>query len=186
MPLNTKTRKFSVEEYEKLVETGVLTEEENVELIRGEITEMTPIGRKHADSVNRLNRIFSKELGDQVLVSVQNPLRIEPESEPEPDIVLFEYRDDLYEETHPGPEDVLLIVEVAQTSQELDREQKIPLYAENHVQETWLVDLEEKQIEQFRTPSGDTYKEIRIYEPGDSISPSACSELEMSVNRILP
>lgn len=186
MTTEIKTRKFTVDEYEKMVETGVLTERDNVELINGDIVEMTPIGKRHAACVNRLNRIWTNEFGDQVIVSVQNPVRIGPDSEPEPDLSILRTKEDFYASGHPRPEEILLLVEVMESSRGIDREIKQPMYARAGVRELWLVDLDENRIEQHLNPTGQEYTDVRILEPGDTISPAEFPDSGFRVNRILP
>jgi Uma2 family endonuclease len=141
MGVQLARRLFTVAEYHKMAEAGILSEDDRVELLEGEIVAMSPIGSRHAGLVNRLNRLFSQRAGDQVVVSVQNPVRLGGYSEPQPDLALLRPRADFYTSSHPGPEDVLLAVEVAETSAAVDREVKVPLYARFGVPEVWLVDL---------------------------------------------
>ena len=126
-PKTPTQRRFTVEEYYQMAETGVLPEEENVELLDGQIYLMSPIGSEHAACVRRLNRYFHSKIESQALVSVQNPIRLSDTSEPEPDLALLSPREDEYATHHPGPDDVLLVVEVADSSLDFDQETKLAL-----------------------------------------------------------
>jgi len=174
-----------VEEYHRMLRAGILTEDDRVELIEGEIVEMAPIGSRHAGCVKRLVRRFSQAIGEQALLSVQDPLRLGERSEPQPDLALLRPRDDFYASSHPGPEDVLLIVEVAETSAEYDREVKLPLYARHGIPEVWLVDLEKEAVEVYRGPSPRGYSEARTLRRGSSLSPTPFPELNLPVADIL-
>src|ERR671938_544657 len=141
MSVQVAKRCFSVDEYYRMGEAGILTEDDRVELIEGEIIEMSPIGSRHAACVNRLNTLLGRHLRQTAIVSVQNPIRLDAYSEPEPDVALLRPRADYYESGHPTPADALLIVEVADTSADYDRIIKLPLYAKAGIPEAWLVDL---------------------------------------------
>jgi Uma2 family endonuclease len=183
--LQTLKRLFTVEEYYQMARSGILSEDDRVELIEGEILEMSPIGSRHAACVRRLNQIFSARIGTRAIVSVQNPIHLSKRSEPQPDLALLQPRDDFYERAHPEPEDVLLIVEVAETSADFDRETKAPLYAQAGIPEPWLVDLSEDYIEVFRQPSAKGYAEVRQVRRGQVLCPQALPGLELAVADIL-
>lgn len=157
MSVQISKRLLTVSEYHKMAEAGILTEDDRVELIHGEIIEMSPIGSKHSGHVNRIMTLFVNLLGNQVIVSVQNPVVFDGYSEPEPDIAILHFREDFYEKKHPRPEDVHLIIEVADTSLDYDRETKLKLYASAGIPDFWIVNLEDEQIEIFKTPAQDTY-----------------------------
>jgi Uma2 family endonuclease len=180
----TATRRFTVEEYHRMAEAGILTEDDRVELVRGEVVEMEPIGSRHAACVSRLNALFSP-LHGQCVVAVQNPVRLDEQSEPEPDVALLRPDPDFYARRHPGPEDVLLAVEVAETSAEYDREVKLPLYAAAGVPEAWLVDLAADRILRARDPSADGYRRERTLRRSDTIMADAFPGMEIPVGEIL-
>lgn len=163
--------RFTVAQYEEMVEAGILTENDRVELMRGEVVEKVSIGPAHAAVVNRLNRLFQRRFGDSVLVAVQDPVRLS-DSEPEPDLALLKMRDDFYADQTPGANDVLLVVEVADTTLETDRTLKCEVYAEAGISEYWIVNLIEECLEVHRqpTPSG-TWAKIRRLTRADSIAP---------------
>lgn len=153
-------RLFTVEEYERMVQANILTAAERVELLNGEIVEMSPIGTRHAACVKRLNQLFSQILNGRALVGVQDPIRLSDSSQPQPDLTLLQPRSDFYATAHPQPQDVLLIVEVADASADYDRQVKISLYAQAGIIEVWLVNLAEQYIEVYRQPSVNGYQQI--------------------------
>jgi Uma2 family endonuclease len=126
MGVQVQRRLFTVEEYHRMAEAGILSEEDRVELIEGELVTMSPIGSRHAACVKRLVRLLDRAAGDRAIVGAQDPIRLGARSEPQPDVALLRYRPDFYASAHPGPEDVLLVVEVAETSADADRSLKIP------------------------------------------------------------
>ena len=176
---------LSVEEYQRAAEAGVFGEDNRLELIRGEIIEMTPIGDRHALCVTLLNDLLA-DLRPRGIVSPQNPLRLPgQQSVPQPDVVLLRRRPD-FRLRPPHPEDVFLLVEVSETSLAYDRDVKIPLYAESGIPEAWLVDLNANTIFVFRRPSARGFQEVREYRREDSISPSAFPGVHLAVNDFLP
>jgi len=188
MTVKARKHRFTVGEYHQLSQAGILSENKRVELIEGEIIEMVPIGSKHAACVNRLNQLFFNKAGQQTVVSVQNPIRLDKHSEPQPDLALLKPCPDFYADEHPGPQDVLLVVEVAETSQEYDREVKLPLYARAGIPEVWLVDLKEEVVVSYREPGKETYGEVQQYE-GETekkLTLSSIEKLEIKMEEILP
>ncbi|MFB6214898.1 MAG: Uma2 family endonuclease [Candidatus Bipolaricaulia bacterium] len=190
MSVKVRKRRFTVEEYYKLAQAGVLSEDDRVELIEGEIIEMVPIGSRHAACVKRLNHQLSQKIEEAIIISVQDPIRLSEHSEPQPDLALLEPRPDYYADEHPGPEDVLLLVEVAESSQEYDRERKIPLYAQAKIPETWLVDLKKEMVVTYHKPGKETYRKTRKYRAGERITFDPQKEsvkgIELAVEEILP
>lgn len=142
--------RLSVNDYEKMIEVGILQADARVELIDGGIIDMSPISAAHAALVNVLVRHVSQHLSETSLVSCQNPLRLDNESEPEPDLVLLKPRSDCYCEAHPGPADTLLIIEVADASLSYDLGVKVPLYARAGVPEVWVVEAATRRTDIFR------------------------------------
>lgn len=185
MSVQVVRRSFTVEEYHRMAQAGILGEDDRVELIDGEIVKMTPIGSRHAACIMRLNRLFSRQLGQEVLVNVQNPIRLGEYSEPEPDVALLRFRKDFYAQAHPGPEDVVLVIEVADTSAAYDREVKLPLYARAGVPEVWLVDLAEERIEVYRQPGRQGYEQIQRLGRGQHVTAQAFPNLVLVVDNIL-
>ena len=168
-----------------MARAGILREDDRVELLDGEILEMTPISSRHAACVNRLTQLFSDQVKKRVIVSVQNPLRLGERSEPQPDLALLRARADFYARTHPGPEDVLLVVEVAETSGPLDREIKVPFYARAGVPAVWLVDLAEDCIEVSQRPTAQGYQEVRRVGRGERLTPHPFPDIELAAEEIL-
>jgi Uma2 family endonuclease len=176
---------FTVDEYEQMIRAGVFDEDDRLELIEGEITEMSPISSQHAGCVKHLNRLFTHMLGDRALVSVQDPIHLGEYSEPQPDLALLRPRADYYTHSHPTPEDVLLIIEVAETSTGFDRDVKMPMYARAGVSEAWLVSLEDRRVEVYREPSPAGYLLIRRVLPGASLAPQAFPDALLVVSDII-
>lgn len=140
------TRRFTVSEYHRMAEAGILGEEDPVELIAGPIYVMSPISSQHAACVDRLTRLFILSLHDQVSVRTLNPILLAPDSEPEPDVAPLTPRDDAYAARHPRPDEVMLIVEVSGSPLEFDQTTKLPLYAQAGVSEVWIVALQADQL----------------------------------------
>ncbi|MFM7599668.1 MAG: Uma2 family endonuclease [Pseudanabaena sp.] len=178
-------RLFTVKEYDQMAESGVLSDSERVELIRGEIIKMSPIGRRHAACVIRLSDVLTRKLGDRILLSVQNPLDLDNTSKPEPDIVLLKRKSDFYESGLPQPADVFLLIEVADSTIDSDRELKIPLYAEDGITEVWLVDINSACIEVYRNPTAEGYQEILKFYHGQNLSILAFPDVSITVDEIL-
>lgn len=166
-------------------QAGVFGPEDRVELIDGEIISMSPIGNRHAACVRRLTKLFSARIGERAIVSVQNPVRLDQRSEPEPDVSILRSRPDFYAGGHPGPKDVLLLVEVSDTTQEYDRGQKLLAYAKAGVAEVWLVDLPAEVVEVYREPKADGYAQSRSVHRGQSLEPSAFADVRIAVDEIL-
>ncbi|WP_376790048.1 Uma2 family endonuclease [Thermoflexus sp.] len=185
MSVQVQRRLFTVEEYHRMAEVGILSEDDRVELIEGELIAMSPIGSRHAACVKRLVRLLDRAVGERAIVSAQDPIRLGRHSEPQPDVALLRYRPDFYASAHPGPEDVLLIVEVAETSADYDRTVKIPLYARHGIPEAWLVDLTEAHVEIYRQPSPQGYRELHIVHRGETISPALIPGLTVGIDEIL-
>ncbi len=176
---------FTVAEFERMGEAGVFTKDARLELIEGEIIEMSPIGSRHAACVNFLSRFLNRTVGDIALVSIQNPIRLNDFSEPEPDLALLRLRDDFYRAAHPTPADVLLIIEVADTTLAYDRQVKVPLYAKAGVEEIWIVNLIEEQIEIYAELAGGTYQTIVNFRRGEEARAHTIAKLAVSVADVL-
>jgi len=185
MPVQAPRRLFTVDEYHRMGEAGVFTEDDRIELLAGEIVVMTPIGSRHASCVSRLNRLFSRQLGDDSLVRIQDPVQLDDYSEPEPDVVVVKARDDFYDGAHPRASDVLLLIEVADTSAASDRAEKIPLYARSGVPEVWIVDLNTNQVDVYRGPSRDRYQEHQTVGRDGLLRPAALPQIELAVADII-
>ncbi|MCK6625128.1 MAG: Uma2 family endonuclease [Anaerolineae bacterium] len=185
MTVQIARRLFTTTEYHQMLEARILTEDDRVELIEGEVVSMSPIGSRHAACVKRLNQLLFERLGQLALISVQDPIHLGEHSEPEPDLALLQPRADFYGQAHPEAEDVILIIEVAESSAEYDRQVKIPLYAQHGIAEVWLVDLAAAVIEIYRRPSAAGYEQLQRRKRGQSLTLQAFPQLEMTVNEIL-
>lgn len=162
---SNKPHRFTVFDYHRMADAGILGEDSRVELIRGQIIDMAPIGAPHFGMVNRLTRLLPASVAGHGVLSVQNPVRLDDGSEPEPDVAILKPRADDYETAVPRPADVLLLIEVSDSTLRYDREVKIPLYAESGVSECWLVDLAGRAVEVYRRPVGGRYAEVRRVGP---------------------
>jgi Uma2 family endonuclease len=185
MAVQVPRRRFTIEEYHQMAQAGIFSEDDLVELIEGEIVEMTPISSKHAACVDRLNQLLSHRLRQAAIVRVQSPIRLSERSEPQPDVALLRPRPDFYAQEHPGAHDVFLVVEVAETSAIYDREVKLPLYARSGIPDVWIVDLESQRVEKYSNPSSRGYSEVQRAVQGQSIAPQAFPDIELAVDDIL-
>lgn len=171
-------RLFTVSDYYKMAEAGILSPDDRVELIRGEILKMSPIKSQHAGVINKLVKMLIRQLDDRATVAGQNPLHISKFSEPEPDIIVARFREDEYVERHPRPEDVFLLIEVADSSLAFDRKVKTPLYVQAGIPEYWIVNLNDRQIEIFRSPAEGEYQEKQIVQHTET---AVCSTIEFTM-----
>jgi Uma2 family endonuclease len=170
--------RLSLDDYERMADAGILTRESHVELIEGVIVDVAPIGSRHAGVVDQILRLVAGQLTSAIL-RVQNPIRLGNYSEPEPDIALLKPRNDFYKKSHPQSADILLIIEVADSSIDYDRKIKIPLYAEHGVPEVWLIDLNLKQIEIYLEPSQDGFRKLLKPALESVLSPSLAPEITL-------
>ena len=169
---------IDVNQYYKMAEAGIIQPTDRVELIEGEILTMSPINSPHVGIINRLNKFLVRYLGDDASISIQNPIRINQRTEPEPDIVIAKYRKDEYGSKKITPKDIYLVVEIAASSLEYDRRVKIPLYAKSGIPEYWIINVEKKQIEQYTNPKGDEYlKKKTIRKKGKIV----CTTIELTI-----
>ena len=181
-----KSRKFTVDEYYRMAEVGILHPDERVELIDGEILVMAPIGPLHNSGVIRLNETFVALLRGRFVVMPQGAMRLSRFSAPEPDIALLKLRADYYVNSLPTPEDIVIAIEVSNTTLAYDRGTKVNLYAQANIPETWVMNLVEDCIESFTGPGPDGYANHTIYRRGDKISPSTLPDVEFAVDDLLP
>jgi len=177
--------KLNVDEYYRMAETGILDEDDRVELIDGELIDMAPIGQDHAATVNRLNRALVMAFGEQAIVSVQNPVRLNRFNEPQPDFAVFRPRADFYATgERPGPSDTLLVIEVADSSLRYDRTVKLPLYARAGIAEVWIVDLRRRVVDVHRTPAGDEYTTSDTHGADDTVTLNLAPEISVALRRV--
>jgi hypothetical protein len=186
MATDVQPHRFSIEQYERMVEAGVLTENDRVELIDGQIVEMPPIDPQHSFPVQKLASIFHRVLAEKVAIRVRDPIRLPPDSEPEPDIVLVIGPHRRYVARHPEPSDILLVVEVAYTTKRFDADTKLPMYARAGIAEVWLVDVPAHRIEVYRDPTGTTYGFSEVATTRGSIACAAFPDVLIRVDDVIP
>jgi len=177
--------RFTVADYYRMAATGVLKPDARVELMDGRIIDMSPIGPFHGGSVNRLIRLFSKLSQGRWLVSVQNPVHLDEYSEPQPDLMLLKPVEDDYTSRHPRPEDVLLVIEVADASLDFDREEKLPAYGRAGIAEVWILNLRAKALEVYREPHFSGYGSNVTLRGGDTAFPLAFPDAAVRVAELL-
>lgn len=186
MAETVRRRRFTIDEYHRMGEAGILGCDERLELIAGHIVVREPIGSHHAGAVDRLNRLWSARLGERAIVRVQNPVVLPHHaSEVHPDIMLLAPRADFYTASHPTPVDVRLLIEVADTSLLLDRRVKVPLYAEGGIPETWLCDLTTGRLELYRDPTAGRYATVRTYTSVQTVAAEAFPDIRLTVDELL-
>ena len=173
--------KLDVGAYHRMAAADVFTPEDRVELIEGELIGMAPIGPDHAGCVDELTRLVMRAYGDVAHVAVQNPVHIDRFNEPQPDVALARPRPDRYRASRPGPTDLLLVIEVAVSSLRFDRAVKLPIYARAGVPEVWIVDLVGRQVEVYRTPTGNGYAEMTTKGPADTVAPVLLPEIRLEL-----
>jgi Uma2 family endonuclease len=183
-PQTPAKHRFDVDAYYKLAEAGILPNPHRVELIDGEIIDLNAIGSPHAAITTRLTRQFIRAIGDLAIISVQNPLRLDSYNEPEPDLLVLRPRADDYQANHPGAADVLLLIEVSETSLAYDRGRKLALYAKFGVAEVWIIDLAGAAIEIYRQPKEGAYA-LTERRTGGSLTPDLVPSVAIDVAALL-
>ena len=184
MALEIAKHVFTVTDFERMAETGILSENDRLELIEGEIIEMSPIGSRHAACVDRFNELIVG-LRLNVIVRVQSSIRLDDYSQPQPDLALLRRRDDFYWDSLPRPVDVLLVIEVADTTLQYDRFVKPPAYARAGIPEAWIANVPADRIEMYAEPVDGAYTVIRHATRGEVVQSSTIDELRLSVDDIL-
>jgi len=186
LPAEIQRHRFTVEEYHRMGETGLLSEDDRVELLEGEIVEMNPIGSRHHACVMRLDELLRRPgVSGGYIVSVQGPLRLDRGSEVQPDLTLLRRRPDFYDAGIPEPDDALLAVEVSDTTLSYDRNVKLPRYAAAGIPEVWIVDLEGRRIEVHAGPSAEGYGVSRESGPGEQARSESVDGLSLPVDEVL-
>jgi len=185
MPVQAPRRLFTVDEFHQMAQAGIFREDDRVELLAGDVVEMTPIGSRHASCVDRLSRAFHQHAGSSFIVRVQSPIALDRHSEPQPDVAVLRFRSDFYRHAHPGPADVCLVVEVAETSVHADRADRVPLYARAGIPEAWVVDLGGRLVDVYRQPSAEGYREHRRVGPDDRLTSGVLSALDVPVSEVV-
>jgi Uma2 family endonuclease len=184
MALQLPRHKFTVDEYAQMGVSGIFDEDDRVELLDGDIVEMSPLGSRHVRCVNRLNMLLTPRLVGQAIVQVQSSLRLDVYWEPVPDVAVLRLREDDYRSGLPTGADVLLLIEVADSSRSYDRA-KLPAYARSGIPEVWLVDLRDQVLLSHRQPTGAEYRIVQAFRGGESITPQALPEQVLSVESVL-
>jgi Uma2 family endonuclease len=185
MRIEATKKLFTVDEYYRMADAGILTREDRVELIDGEIIEISPIGGRHLGCVNAANAVFNHAFAGKVVVSVQNPLQLSNYTEPEPDLVLLKFRNDSYRGKKPEAADALLVVEVADTTFAYDSKVKLPRYAAAGVPEVWIENLVDDLLLVYRNPEGNTYKTSLRLKTTDSVSVELFPDVVFAVSDLL-
>ena len=185
MAMQQARRRFTVDEYHKMGDAGILSEDDRLELIDGEIVEMGPINVPHAVCVGLLTMAFAPFLGGRGMVWVQNPVTIGDLNEPQPDVALVKLGNYLERGQHPGPDDILLLIDVADATVRSDRHDKIPRYARAGIIEVWLVNLPKGIVEVYSDPDGGKYRSVRRVGRGDSIAPIALPDITIAIGSFL-
>jgi Uma2 family endonuclease len=179
-------RRFTPAEFLALAEVGILTSGDRVELLDGVIIKMTPIGDPHAATVDIYTEMLPSGVDRGTLLRVRGPLALDEHSRLYPDLMLLRRREDYYRLSPPTPENVLLLIEVAETSVEYDRNEKLPRYANAGIPEVWLTILPERIIEAHTEPSSGRYAHTRIFALGDTITAGCFPDVALPVSEILP
>ena len=175
---------FTVAEYYAMADVGILSENDRVELLDGDIITMPPIGDWHAASVDRLNNVLAPLQQGRAIVRVQNPTRLNDISEPLPDVMLLRWRDDFYGGGHPGPADVLLLIEVSDSSIDYDRSDKLSAYARAGIREVWIVNREDQRIEAYTDPIDGDYANVRYAGRGENIAPDSFPDIVVEIDSL--
>ncbi len=172
---------ITVDEYERMGEAGIFCSDSRLELLEGEIYEMSPIGSRHAACVDALVLILTEIANRRFIVRTQSPIRLDDYSEPQPDLALLRWRDDFYRHAHQQPADVLLVIEVADTTLDSDRRYKLPLYAKAGIPEAWLINLPDESIELYAEPSNGAYQITREFKRDEEAHSHTITDLRVSV-----
>lgn len=183
--LDRHRRRLSRAEYHQMAEAGIFSEDDHIELIAGELVDMAPIGDEHAGLTTQLNHLLHRAAVTNALISVQSPLILDDHNEPEPDLLLLHFRPDYYKHAKPRAEDVLLLIEVADTSLNYDRSVKLPLYAQHRIPEVWIINLKDRTVEIHRAPDGELYRSNLIARSGDQLQPQQAPKITLSVANLL-
>jgi Uma2 family endonuclease len=184
-PAVLQRHRLTVDEYYRMGQAGVFAPDARVELIEGEVIDMAPIGSRHASAVKKLNALLSAAAGAGAIVAVQDPLRLSDASEPEPDLMLLRPRADFYAQAHPGPADVLLLIEVSDSTAAYDCGIKLDLYAKHRVTEVWIVDLDNNIVRFFRNSDGTAYTDITASETPRTTPVAALPGVTIDLSNLL-
>ncbi|HND21350.1 MAG TPA: Uma2 family endonuclease [Acidobacteriota bacterium] len=184
MSTHPTKRWFSVQDFHRMVETGILTEDDRTELIAGVVISMSPFGSRHAACVKRFNALLSRQLLGKVIIGVQDPIQLDSFTEPQPDLSILQFRDDFYAEQHPRAREVLLLIEVSDLSLSYDRDTKLPLYAQAEIPEVWIVDLTAEKILAYQQPKAGKYEVQETYTAATKLTSVAGFPVEINLSTI--
>lgn len=176
---------FTTAEYHTMADAGVFAEGDRLELIEGEIYQMPPVGHRHAAQVKRLLSVLGDAFRGRAILGVQDPVQLDDFSEPQPDLAVLRRKDDFYLDHHPRPEDIFLVVEVADSTLEFDRRRKLPPYARSGIPEVWIANLVDGLLEFYRDPAPHGYRQVLRLSREDRIAPVAFSDVELLVGDLL-
>jgi Uma2 family endonuclease len=179
-------RRFTVEEYYKMAEIGLLQPDERVELLEGEIIVMSPQGPQHASSNQRATRWFTQNLGERAAVRIQLPVRLSELSEPEPDVVLAVLDAGEYGDHHPTPKEILFVLEISFSSLDLDRVYKKRLYAQSGIRQYCVLNLQARELEDYRQPSANGYRNQQTLTEHETFTLAAFPDVTVKVSDLLP
>lgn len=185
MSVEARKRLFTVHEFLRMGEAGILDDDARLELWGGEVYELPAVGPGHAGDVDVLTARFVRALGDRAIVRVQGPVVLDDFYQPLPDLAVLRPRDDFYRTDHPRPTDIFLIVEVADTTLRRDRREKVPQYARSQIAEAWLLDIPNRRLEVHRDPSPAGYRTTTALVPGERVSPEAFPDVVLSVTDLI-
>ena len=185
MPVVLIKKRFTADEYQRMGQAGILSEGARVELIAGEVLAMTPIGPRHNACVSRATHALVRAVGDDAIVLPQGSVRLDLYHEPQPDLVLLRPRADFYASRLAGPKDILLVIEIADSSIEYDRDLKAVIYAESQIPEYWLADLTANVVSRYSTPEGGAFRKVESYRRGASIAPALLPSCVIAVDALL-
>jgi Uma2 family endonuclease len=186
MATEVSKRLFTVEDYHRMVDAGILSEDDRVELIHGEVLAMSPIGPRHSAAVLRATQYLVRSAGDRAIVGVQGSVRLDQYDEPQPDLYLLRPKNDFYASGHAGPSDILLIIEVADSSLRFDQTIKRDLYAETGVPEYWISDIENECVITHTDLREGKYMEVHQFSRGSTLTPRLLQECRIPVDVLLP
>lgn len=186
METEIQKRLFTVHDYHRMAEVGILSEDDRVELIRGEVLAMSPIGPRHNAAILRATQSLVRIVGDRAIVGVQGSIRLDEYDEPQPDVYLLRPKEDFYASGLAGPADLFLLIEMADSSLEYDQGLKLHLYAEMGVPEYWVADIRNDSLIAYSEPRENNYAAVRHCRSGDTITPLLLPECPIPVHALLP
>jgi Uma2 family endonuclease len=183
--LAAELRSLTVQDYHRMVESGILAADERVELIDGQLFKIAAKGTAHSAAATRIERTLSQRLGDRVLLRFQAPIQLNDLSEPEPDVAIVKLNPLDYEDHHPTPAEIFWLIEVADTTLKRDRELKAPAYGRSQLQEYWILDLQERHLFVFQEPIATGYTSEQVLSEQEAIAPLAVSDCPINIQEFL-